>query len=140
MKTIIIQLCYILFLSVYTTSCMAQQGDELIGTKWVFSFDCCQEYWRFKEQRLYEFYSCETGDTIFGTYELEGSQLIIHQLEGSYDQEFPEESKHRTPNVKFELEVDEKKMMFKERWEKDAKGNWIKSDFSFSGDYVFKKQ
>lgn len=138
MKITMIQLCCILFLFL-NTSCMVQK-DELIDTKWVYDFDDCQDYWKFKEQNKYEFYSCETGDTTYGTYVLENNTLRVHQVKGSHDQEFSEKSRHRTPNIKFELEINDNGMVFKERWETDPQGNWTKSDFTFPEDYVFKKQ
>ena len=122
------------------SSCVAQDS-KLIDTKWVYDYgDGCQDYFKFKDQKQYEFYSCETGDTLFGSYSLNGDLLLLHQTKGSYDQEFLEGSRHMTSNVKFKMSIENSSMIFKERWEVDVQGNWLRSDFDFPESYKFIKQ
>lgn len=122
------------------SSCIAQDS-RLINTKWVYDYnDGCQDYFKFKDKKQYEFYSCETGETLFGTYSLNVDLLMLYQTKGSYDQEFSVGSRHLTPDVKFILSVENNSIILKERWELDVQGNWVKSDFNFPDGYKFNRQ
>ncbi len=128
---IVISICW-------SVSSLAQNKD-LTNSKWVFNFGKCQDYIKFKKQNQYEFFSCETGDTVFGFYKLNGNSLILKQVKGVYDKEFPIKSQHRTPQIKFRLIINNDSMWFIERWELNMNNKWIKSDFTFSKNYLFKK-
>lgn len=106
---------------------------------WFYNHGECKDCFEFKEQNQYKFYSCETGDTVFGFYSLEKKILKLYQIKGFYDQEFPQESRHKTLNLKFEMDFCEDSIIFKTRWEIDTYGNWVKSDFEFPENYIFKK-
>ena len=132
---------FIYFILILTMASCVSQNNELINTMWVYDYgDGCQDYIEFKNKNKYEFNSCETGETLFGTYSLNGDSLILHQVRGAYDQEFTEGLRHLTPEVKFKLSIENDSISFKERWEVDPKGNWVKSDFNFPNGYRFSRQ
>lgn len=129
----------VLLMICLNTSCMYQE-KEMTNTKWVFDFEGCQDYIKTKENRQYEFYSCESGDTFFGEYSFENDTLVLTQLKGEYDDSFDKSSRHRTPSVKFKLVIDQDKLRFIERWELNPLGEWYKSSFNFPPDYEFKRE
>jgi hypothetical protein len=48
----------------------------------------------FKKETNMNFYSAETGDTMYGHYELYGDTIIIIQKRSSFDYEFKQDSRH----------------------------------------------
>jgi hypothetical protein len=129
----------VLLMICLNTSCMSQE-KEMTNTKWVFDFEGCQDYIKTKENSQYEFYSCESGDTVFGEYSFENDTLVLTQLKGEYDDSFDESSRHRTPSVKFKLVLDPDKLRFIERRELNPLGEWYKSSFDFPPDYEFRRE
>lgn len=117
-----------------------QKSQKLINTKWVYDFGGCSDYYKFIDDIKYSFYSCESGDTLFGNYFLEGDTVVIEQLYGAYDKSFPEGSRHKTPQLRVKLVLTgDEQLEPIERME--LKGDkWSKSDFQFDQDYYFIKE
>ena len=138
METVIRNLSVLLIICL-NSSCMSQV-KEISNTKWVFDFEGCQEYIETKGNNDYEFYSCESGDTVFGKYRFENDTLVLEQLKGTFDDSFQESSRHRTPSVKLKLILEQKEFRFIERWELNSFGEWEKSKFDFPPDYKFKRE
>lgn len=63
----------------------------------------------------------------------------MEQLKGSFDKDFGERSRHKSPLLKFKLIIDKDQLTFIERWELNALGDWENSNFDFPEDYIFKR-
>lgn len=131
----------LLLLSFVGIACSSyQESQRLSNTKWVYYFGDCSDYYEFIDDAKYNFYSCESGDTFYGNYFLKGDTVIIEQLYGAYDKNFSEDSRHRTPQLKYKLLLTYNKQLEPiERWE-FQRGKWSKSDFQFDKDYYFTKE
>ena len=66
------------------TTCISQTVD-FVNTKWVYKYDDCQDYLEFKKDKKYLSFSCETNETIYGSYYFDDGFLILEQKEGEYD-------------------------------------------------------
>lgn len=113
---------------------------KLLNTKWIYDEDGCQDFYEFKEQNKYMFYSCETDEKKYGIFSIHGDTVIVEQHKGEFDSEFPEDSRHRGQKVKIKLLIESnKKMKPVEMWEFKS-GDWVKSKFKFGENYVFIKK
>lgn len=130
----------LVFIALLILSSCRTQDNNLANTKWVYDCgDSCIDYISFKNENLYEYYSCETGETLFGGFFLSGDSIILQQLEGSYDHEFTKESRHSTPKIRYKMIVKDDFILFIDRWEFNNEGIWINSDFDFPDSYKLKK-
>jgi hypothetical protein len=131
---------YILFaiLIITMVSCVNKKTD-LLNTKWVHNFEECKDYFEFKDNLEYNYYSCESDELSYGTYFLVNDTINIEQLAGEFDMNFEANSRHRTPKERYKLLIDEGFIRYLEKWEfKNEK--WQKSDFIFDENYTFKKE
>lgn len=96
----------------------SQKTEDFKNTKWIYDFGNGHiSYFLFKDIE-YEFYDAESGDTIFGTYQVKKDTIYISQSYGSYDKEFSEESRHRTEKKEFQLIVkNNTEIGFIEKWD-----------------------
>lgn len=114
------------------------QNINLVNTKWIFIFNDCQDFIEFSRKE-YKLYSCETEDTTYGNYFHRDNEVILDQLQGSFDEDFPKDDPHRTQREKYKLIITGNKMHYVEKWDLNIWGKWEKSDFKFSEEYVFEK-
>ncbi len=117
----------------------AFQNKSFKNTKWIYDFGECQDILEFKDENQYTFYSCETNEKVFGNYTIENDLIILEQKKGKFDEEFNENSRHRTSHLKFKLRLKSEELIYEERLEKDENSNWIKSDFDFDNSYHYKR-
>ncbi len=88
------QTCLFSLLAIFMESCNPQL-DVLSNTKWIYEYgQNSKDYYLFQKRNKYEFYSAETGDTMYGHYELYGDTIIIIQKRSSFDYEFKQDSRH----------------------------------------------
>ena len=80
--------------------------DELIDGRWSFPVgENCVNYYEFKSDSI-TIFDCEKQEKIYGTYEINLSQVIIQTNKGQYDDEFSKESRHRHKSEVIELRID----------------------------------
>jgi len=80
--------------------------DQLIGGRWSFPVaENCINFYEFKRDSV-EIFDCEIQEMIYGTYEINYSQIIIETLIGQYDAKFPKESRHNHQPKTIELRID----------------------------------
>lgn len=127
-----------IILSNLVVSCSSQSKD-FINTKWIYNFEDCQDYFEFKEDGQYVFFSCEADEIVYGDYTVENNFLILEQRKGEFDDEFSSDSRHRTQHLKFKLRIEDGLMRYVERWELNTENKWVKSDFEFDDAYSYKK-
>lgn len=81
--------------------------SQLIDGKWSFPIaENCIDYYEFTTDSVIV-YECEIQEKIYGTYEINLSQVLIQTNRGQYDYEFSEGSKHRHKPRTIELRIDE---------------------------------
>lgn len=80
--------------------------DELIDGKWSFPIgENCVNYYEFNSDSI-TIFDCEKQEKIYGTYEINLSQVVIQTNRGQYDEGFPKESRHRHKSEVIELRID----------------------------------
>jgi hypothetical protein len=80
--------------------------DQIIGGKWSYPIaENCINFYEFKRDSV-EIFDCEIQEKIYGTYEINLSQIVIQTIQSQYDSEFQEESKHRHKPEIIELRID----------------------------------
>ena len=127
----------IVLLLTLAISCVKQNAN-LQNTKWSYNFEGSSDYFEFKENAKYNYYSCELNELFYGTYTVEGDTINIVQLGSEFDTSFKEGSRHRVPKEKYKLFVKNNTITHLEKWEfKDEK--WYKSNFKFDENYIFEK-
>jgi len=90
--------------------------DDLIGGKWSFPIgQDCINFYEFTKDSVVIF-DCELQEKIYGTYEINLSQVIIQTKRGQFDYEFPQGSKHRHKDTVIELRI-EKEMLVEDEYE-----------------------
>ena len=104
-----------------------QKNEDLKNTKWIYDFGGGNiSYFLFKGDN-YEYYEAESGDTIFGNYQVKEDTIYISQSYGCYDKEFPKGSRHRIEKRKFQLILkNNNEIGFIEQWDVINK-NWVDS-------------
>lgn len=128
-------------------SCNAQNKQELkkentlvlSKTKWECKIaEGCINFYEFKSDSSFIFYSCEMEDEYFGDYYFRGDTLILDQKGSIYDEDFPKESSHRAERLLYEVVIkkDTLNHLFVSDW---VNGKWVKSDFKFDDAYSYKK-
>jgi hypothetical protein len=135
----LILLCLGLFISCNSQNKQEKKSIILVGTKWECKItEGCTNFYEFKSDSSFIFYSCEMEDEYFGNYYLRGDTLILDQKGSIYDKDLPENSIHRTERKLYEVVIKDGKLkhLFLSDW---VNGKWVKSDFKFDDSYLFKK-
>lgn len=123
----------IILCSVIMSCSVSQQNnsDKLSKTIWNFEFghDNLSSFFSFIDDRKYKFYDAETGNTTFGTYFFRNDTVFLNQEYGAYDNEFPEDSRHRTQKLHFKmLIINNNQLGFIEQWDCNNK-KWVDNYF-----------
>jgi hypothetical protein len=125
---------YSIFLIICFTcfSCTSSHNSQkLNNTKWFYNFgheDVISCFF-FIDSRKYQFYNAEKGDTTFGSYSFKNDTIFLNQEYGSFDNEFSENSKHKTQKLKFKMLLrNETQLGFIEQWD-DLNKRWIENYF-----------
>ena len=111
----------------------------LSNTKWECQIaENCINYYEFKSDSSYTFYSCEMEDEYFGNYYFKGDTLVLDEKGSIYDKDLPKESSHRSERLLYEKIIKDGKLksLFVSDW---VNGKWVKSDFKFDDAYSYKK-
>jgi hypothetical protein len=112
------------------SSCISKD-DSLSNTKWTYHYsENYQDYYFFKGDGNYEFYSAELGDTLFGTYSISVDTIRILQKFGSHDREFDSDSRHRIGESEYSLLIKDGRIGLLENY---SNGEW-------NTDYLFVKK
>lgn len=128
-------------------SCNAQNKQELkkehtlvlAKTKWECKIaEGCINFYEFKSDSTFTFYSCEMEDEYFGDYYFKGDTLVLDQKGSIYDKDLHENSIHRAERKLYKVEIkdDKLKHLFMSDW---INGKWVKSNFKFDDTYLYKK-
>ena len=139
MRKYFIRIIGLLILINLSSTCCISQKVDLVNTRWVYKYDNCQDYLEFKKDKKYLSFSCETNKTVYGSYYFDDGFLILEQKKGEFDDDFPENSRHKTEHLKFKLQLKNGKLKYIERWELDKNNKWVKSNFKFDDDYLLEK-
>lgn len=114
----------ILILLIFLIISCFSQGKQFANTKWIYDYGHCQDYFEFKIDSGYVFYSCETGDTILGKYSIYGSIIQINQEYSSFDNEFAKDSRHRVGKAQIKLIlINNNQLGYIENWDEN-KARW----------------
>jgi len=111
----------------------------LSETKWECKIaDGCINFYKFKSDSSFVFYSCEMEDEYFGDYYFRNDTLFLDQKGSIYDKDLSKKSTERTERKLYELVIkdDKLKHLFMSNWIDDK---WVKSDFKFNEAYSYKK-
>ena len=129
------------------TSCSTQnkqgikEGNtlKLSKTKWECKIaEGCINFYEFKSNSSFIFYSCEMENEYFGDYYFRGDTLILDQKGSIYDKDLPEQSIHKAERKRYEAIIKDGKLkhLFVSDWINEE---WIKSEFIFDDAYLYKK-
>jgi hypothetical protein len=118
--------------------CLAQ-NNQLNNTKWVFMLGDCEEFIEFDGKGNYKKNSCEVDGIRYGKFSQKRNEVILDQLGGSFDENFPKDDPHRTDRVKYKLIITGNKMHYVEKWDLNIFEKWVKDNSKFSEEYVFEK-
>lgn len=135
----IFKLNLIIILLICTLSCASSQKLELTGTKWTFEYSGCADYFLFKENYKYEFFSCELQEFLYGKYQYNSDSIFLEEIRSEFDNEFDESSRHRLNPKKIILLKDENKLRFIKRMQRDINGNWTELKGNLES-YIFTKE
>lgn len=139
----------LLFVSVFT-SCRTEVNKKnetknqwkepsIANTKWECKIaEGCVDFYDFKIDSTYLFYSCEMEDSLIGTYHFKNDTLILNEKGSIYDNNYPEGSIHRSGKKVYWLSVSGNEMIHikMSEW---INGHWEKSNFKFDKSFIYHK-
>lgn len=112
---------------------------SLTNTKWecIIAEGCINMY-EFKSDSSFMFYSCEMEDSLFGNFYFKGDTLILDEKGSIYDNEYPENSIHRTGRKMYWVSINGNKFkhLKMSEW---VNGKFEKSNFKFNDKYYYIK-
>jgi|GEM_PF-2957789 len=134
----------ILFTIVLLVQCTGKTAvkisiEEIKGTEWDITIaEGCISILSFMDDNTYIDYNCEMEDTLYGSYKIEGNNLVLYQEGSIYDKIYDEGSPHRIGKAKFKLSLNNDKLRYILR-EDYFDGEWTKSKHTFPEDYYYNK-
>lgn len=112
----------VIILTVNVQSC---GNRNLENTKWVNKDLGCTDYFLFCIENKYEFFSCESPESVYGIYSIKSDTLILEEIKGEYDNEFDKNSRHRVELKRLKLFIKDDTLQFVKNMIKDESGYWV---------------
>ena len=143
MRDLLIMIAFLyLFMACNTQNKQELKRESILNlskTKWECKIaEGCVNYYKFKPDSSYIFYSCEMEDEYFGNYNFKGDTLILDEKGSIYDKDLPEKSDCRAKRMLYKTVIKNDELLFisVSDW---INGEWVKSDFKFNDAYSYKK-
>lgn len=131
-NSIDMRLAFLFSIYLFITACQNQYAEFALS-KWVYSYGSCSDFIEFYKDSTFVSYSCETGDTVYGTFSINENLINMQQEYGNYDSTFKSASRHIRGEQQFQLILaPDNTLGFIEQW------NSINKEWT--SDYCFRKE
>jgi len=135
--TIFTLITTVIFIQCINTSKSEINIEDIEGSSWSIEIaPGCVNTLAFLKDQKYIDYSCERNDSLFGTYEIKESNIILFQEGSIYDKYEKEGSSTRIGKAKFTLKLEGSKMKYLKR-EDFFNDEWTESKYTFPDDFCY---
>jgi hypothetical protein len=128
-----------IFLVIGITFNACSQNTPLTNTKWECKIaDNCINFYDFKTDSTFIFYSCEMEDTLYGDYFFKNDTLNLDEKGSIYDNVYKQDSPHRVGRRLYKVVIRDNKIkhLYFDEW---TNGKWVKSDFKLPEKLLYEK-